>query len=55
MTDTQAAAERIAQLRTELDTHNYRYYVLDDRAFPTPNTIACSASCRRWRPSTRNC
>ncbi|WP_373922414.1 hypothetical protein, partial [Pseudomonas aeruginosa] len=27
MTDTQAAAERIAQLRTELDTHNYRYYV----------------------------
>lgn len=28
MTDTQAAAERIAQLRTELDTHNYRYLSL---------------------------
>ena len=34
MTDTQAAAERIAQLRTELDTHNYRYYVLDEPSIP---------------------
>ncbi|QLF94486.1 NAD-dependent DNA ligase LigA [Pseudomonas sp. ABC1] len=34
MSSAQAAAERIAQLRSELDAHNYRYYVLDDPAVP---------------------
>ncbi|MCP8467219.1 NAD-dependent DNA ligase LigA [Pseudomonas sp. ZM23] len=34
MTDSQTAAERIAQLRSELDDHNYRYYVLDQPSVP---------------------
>lgn len=34
MTDAQTAAERIAQLRSELDDHNYRYYVLDEPSVP---------------------
>ncbi|MBD9678224.1 NAD-dependent DNA ligase LigA [Pseudomonas sp. PDM18] len=34
MTDSQTAAERIAQLRSELDDHNYRYYVLDEPSVP---------------------
>lgn len=34
MTDTQTAAQRIAQLRSELDAHNYRYYVLDEPSVP---------------------
>lgn len=34
MTDSQTAAQRIAQLRSELDAHNYRYYVLDEPSVP---------------------
>ncbi|QLC72157.1 NAD-dependent DNA ligase LigA [Pseudomonas sp. LPB0260] len=38
MTDTtpsaKSAAERIAQLRSELDEHNYRYHVLDEPSIP---------------------
>ncbi|MDF3933336.1 NAD-dependent DNA ligase LigA [Pseudomonas citronellolis] len=34
MTDIQTAAQRIAQLRSELDAHNYRYYVLDEPSVP---------------------
>ena len=34
MPDAQAAAERIAQLRSELDAHNYRYHVLDEPSIP---------------------
>lgn len=34
MTDAQTAAERIAQLRSEIDEHNYRYYVLDAPSVP---------------------
>ncbi|MCJ1884310.1 NAD-dependent DNA ligase LigA [Pseudomonas sp. LA21] len=34
MTDSQTAAERIAQLRSELDDHSYRYYVLDEPSVP---------------------
>ncbi|WP_447748536.1 NAD-dependent DNA ligase LigA [Pseudomonas nicosulfuronedens] len=34
MTDSQSAAERIAQLRGALDDHNYRYYVLDEPSVP---------------------
>lgn len=30
----QQAAERIAQLRSEIDQHNYRYYVLDEPSVP---------------------
>jgi DNA ligase (NAD+) len=29
-----AAKQRIAQLRTEIEQHNYRYYVLDDPSIP---------------------
>ena len=28
------AAVRIAQLRTEIERHNYRYYVQDDLGIP---------------------
>ena len=34
MTDAQTAVERIAQLRSEIDEHNYRYYVLDEPSVP---------------------
>ncbi|MFP6847134.1 MAG: NAD-dependent DNA ligase LigA [Pseudomonas sp.] len=34
MTDASTAAQRILQLRTELDGHNYRYYVLDEPSVP---------------------
>lgn len=34
MTSSQTAAERIAQLRSEIDAHNYRYYVLDEPSVP---------------------
>ncbi|MFZ3205003.1 MAG: NAD-dependent DNA ligase LigA, partial [Pseudomonas sp.] len=34
MSVTQTAAERITQLRSELDAHNYRYYVLDEPSVP---------------------
>ncbi|SEI39865.1 DNA ligase (NAD+) [Azotobacter beijerinckii] len=34
MTDAQTAAERIARLRSEIDEHNYRYYVLDTPSVP---------------------
>jgi len=34
MTDAQTAAERIARLRSEIDEHNYRYYVLDEPSVP---------------------
>ncbi|WP_462383978.1 NAD-dependent DNA ligase LigA [Pseudomonas sp. Marseille-QA0892] len=34
MTDAQTAAERIAALRTEIEQHNYRYYVLDEPSVP---------------------
>jgi DNA ligase (NAD+) len=34
MTSSQSAAERIAQLRSEIDEHNYRYYVLDEPSVP---------------------
>lgn len=34
MTDAQTAIERIAQLRSEIDEHNYRYYVLDEPSVP---------------------
>ncbi|MBF0676555.1 NAD-dependent DNA ligase LigA [Pseudomonas sp.] len=34
MTDAQSAAERIAALRSEIDAHNYRYYVLDEPSVP---------------------
>lgn len=34
MTDAQTAAQRIHQLRAELDEHNYRYYVLDEPSVP---------------------
>ena len=34
MSVTPTAAERIAQLRSELDAHNYRYYMLDEPSVP---------------------
>jgi DNA ligase (NAD+) len=34
MTDASIAAQRIVQLRAELDGHNYRYYVLDEPSIP---------------------
>src|SRR3990167_10704747 len=34
MTDTTIAAQRILELRAELDGHNYRYYVLDEPSIP---------------------
>ena len=34
MTDASIAAQRILHLRTELDGHNYRYYVLDEPSIP---------------------
>ena len=34
MTDASIAAQRIVQLRAELDVHNYRYYVLDEPSVP---------------------
>ncbi|MBU3054777.1 NAD-dependent DNA ligase LigA [Pseudomonas indica] len=34
MTDAQTAAERIAALRSEIEQHNYRYYVLDEPSVP---------------------
>ncbi|GGJ89545.1 NAD-dependent DNA ligase LigA [Pseudomonas matsuisoli] len=34
MTDAQTAAERIAELRSEIEHHNYRYYVLDEPNVP---------------------
>jgi DNA ligase (NAD+) len=34
MTQAQDAAERIAALRSEIDAHNYRYYVLDEPSVP---------------------
>lgn len=34
MNDASTAAQRILQLRTELDGHNYRYYVLDEPSVP---------------------
>ncbi|WP_181297411.1 NAD-dependent DNA ligase LigA [Pseudomonas sp. Q2-TVG4-2] len=34
MTSAQTAAERIADLRSEIDAHNYRYYVLDEPSIP---------------------
>ena len=34
MTDASIAAQRIEQLRAELDGHNYRYYVLDEPSVP---------------------
>ncbi|WP_137820795.1 NAD-dependent DNA ligase LigA [Pseudomonas sp. D(2018)] len=34
MIDAQTAAERIYALRSELDAHNYRYYVLDEPSVP---------------------
>ncbi|MDP3814413.1 NAD-dependent DNA ligase LigA [Pseudomonas sp.] len=33
-TTTKSAAERILELRAELDGHNYRYYVLDEPSIP---------------------
>ena len=34
MTSAQTSAERIAHLRSEIDAHNYRYYVLDEPSVP---------------------
>lgn len=34
MTDAKTAAERIAQLRGEINEHDYRYYVLDEPSIP---------------------
>ncbi|WP_417791001.1 NAD-dependent DNA ligase LigA [Stutzerimonas xanthomarina] len=34
MTSAQTAAERIAELRSEIDAHSYRYYVLDEPSVP---------------------
>lgn len=34
MTSAQNAAERIAELRSDIDAHNYRYYVLDEPSVP---------------------
>ncbi|WXL27650.1 NAD-dependent DNA ligase LigA [Ectopseudomonas mendocina] len=34
MTDASVAAQRILQLRSELDEHNYRYHVLDEPSIP---------------------
>ena len=34
MTDASIAAQRIVQLRDELDGHNYRYHVLDEPSIP---------------------
>lgn len=34
MTDASIAAQRILQLRAELDGHNYRYHVLDEPSIP---------------------
>jgi len=34
MPSAQTAAERIAALRSEIDAHNYRYYVLDEPSVP---------------------
>ncbi|MFC3607003.1 NAD-dependent DNA ligase LigA [Stutzerimonas tarimensis] len=34
MSAAETAAERIAQLRSEIDAHNYRYYVLDEPSVP---------------------
>ena len=34
MTTTQPAAQRIDQLRAELEAHNYRYHVLDEPSIP---------------------
>lgn len=34
MPSAQTAAERIAELRGEIDAHNYRYYVLDEPSVP---------------------
>lgn len=34
MTDSSTAAQRIVQLRAELDGHNYRYHVLDEPSIP---------------------
>lgn len=34
MTDANAAAHRISQLRSQIDAHNQRYYVLDEPSIP---------------------
>ena len=34
MPDVQTAAQRISQLRSQIDTHNHRYYVLDEPSVP---------------------
>ncbi|WP_313289604.1 NAD-dependent DNA ligase LigA [Stutzerimonas nitrititolerans] len=34
MPSAQTAVERIAELRSEIDAHNYRYYVLDEPSVP---------------------
>ena len=34
MTTNLPAAQRIEQLRAELDAHNYRYHVLDEPSIP---------------------
>jgi DNA ligase (NAD+) len=34
MPDVQTAAQRISQLRSQIDAHNHRYYVLDEPSVP---------------------
>ena len=51
MNDAQTAAQRIHQLRAELDEHNYRYYVLDEPSVPDAEYDRLFRELQAWRPS----
>jgi NAD-dependent DNA ligase len=38
------ARQRTEELRSEIERHNYRYYVLDDPKSAMRSTIACFSS-----------
>ncbi len=44
-----AVVERIEALRTLIRHHEYRYYVLDSRRYPTSSTTLSFVSSRIWR------
>jgi len=54
MPSAQTAAERIAELRSEIDAHNYRYYVLDEPSVPDAEYDRCSTNSRRSRQSSQS-
>jgi len=55
VSDLTEIQNQIAELRKQLNYHNYRYHVLDSPEISDAEYDALMQQLRSWKSSTRNC